>query len=370
MRLAIDARSLMEGRHSGVEEYTTQLVRALRQTAPAGWQLVLFYNSLKPVRLPRFDRDIEVQGLRLPNKIFNLSQWALSRPRWDKLVPADCFLVPNVRLVPLSFNVPLIVTAHDLSFERFPEFYSWRRRLWHRFVRPRWLMREADAMIAVSHSTAADLAELYQIPADKINVIHSGISESLPATPAQISAVKRKYSLPEKFVLYLGTLEPRKNIPSIVRAFDAIAGSVSQYLVIAGSPGWLGRDLQNAIERARSKLRIHLTGFVEEADKKSLYAAADLFVYPSFYEGFGFPPLEALAAGTPVITSFNSSLPEVVGRYATLIDPYQPAELALTMKELLQKPARVPREVGREVLDKYSWIKAARETWKVIEKVV
>lgn len=368
MNIAIDVRSLMEGRFSGVEQYTMQIIRGMLRVAPRH-KYHLFYNAARPVTLPDFYGDVHVQGFKYPNLLFNASQWLLGKPAWDTLVKADVFFVPNSRLVPLKRDVPLVVVAHDLSFERFPEFFDGRRRVWHRLMSPKHLMRSADAVVAVSEHTKRDVSRLYGIEQEKITVIHSGV-EVPPVPPAlEVEGMRRRYHLPEKFVLYIGALEPRKNIATLVRAFDAIALSVPHDLVIAGERGWRGEELLLALGEAVHRKRIHVLGFVRESDKAALYAAADIFVYPSFYEGFGFPPLEALALGTPVITSFNSSLPEVVGEWATLVDPYNGGELAAVMKELLLDIPVVSEETRQEVQRRYSWDRAARETLAVLETV-
>lgn len=369
MNIAIDVRSLMEGRHSGVEEYTTQIICAMARVAPHH-TYYLFYNSFRPVVLPLFEGNIRVKPFGYPNKLFNLSQYGLGRPYWNNLVKADCFFVPNVRLLPLAADIPLVVTAHDLSFERFPEFYSYRRRLWHRFVRPRMLMRNADRVIAVSEATRADVIDLYQVPSERVSVVHSGMSNTKEALPADIGRVRNRYKLPPKYILFLGTFEPRKNIISIVRAFEAVASRLVQDLVIAGSPGWLMKPMINAINCSPVRRRIKIIGFVEEADKSALYAAADLFVYPSFYEGFGFPPLEALLAGTPALVSYNSSLPEVVGDWATLVNPYDPSEIAQVLVELLRKPQRVGVDTRKRIMERYDWDKTAHATLAVIEGAI
>ena len=370
MEIAVDVRSLMEGRHSGVEEYTTQIIRSLVSAAPQH-HFRLFYNAAKRITLPSFPETVSVHGFRYPNKLFNVAQLAARWPVWDNLVAADCYFVPNLRLLPLSSGAPLVTCVHDLSFERFPEFFSWRRRAWHYVMRPRELLARSDRIIAVSEATCADIVELYGIQLNKISVVYSGVRVP-PAgeltQPAQGDA-RRKYGLPEKFVLHLATLEPRKNVDSVIRAWDAIADRVPHDLVIAGSRGWLPRTIDRAYERARHQPRIHFPGFIAEADKMALYAAADVFVYPSLYEGFGFPPLEALLAGTPVITSNNSSLPEVVGEWAALVNPYDVAELALTMKEILRDRPPVLEADRQRLARQYSWERAARETLAIIESV-
>jgi glycosyltransferase involved in cell wall biosynthesis len=359
MRVAIDVRSLMEGRLSGVEVYTIQLLRELtREASDIDWQL--FYNAWQPVPMPHFS-NVQWRAFRWPNKLLNATQYWLGQPTWDSLVPADVFFMPNFRLLPLAPTKPLVVTVHDISFERFPEFYSLKRRLWHRFMRPQELLKRADHIIADSTATRDDLAELYGIELPRMSVIYPGISLDVSGD------VRAWRPLPQKFILYLGTLEPRKNVVSLVEAFSAIADTIPQDLVIAGSPGWLTKPVERAIAESPQRHRIHRLGFVPDELKGSLYAAADLFVYPSFYEGFGFPPLEALLAGTPVVTSYNSSLPEVVGEWATLIDPYKPAELATVLQELLRNPPAVPPAIQEQIRARYSWRKAAAATLGVLK---
>ena len=369
MKIAVDVRSLMEGKVTGVEVYTTQIIKALAEVG-ADHEYHLFYNSYRSVSLPQFPGNVRVHGFSYPNKVFNLAQLVLQRPRWDRLLPIkpDCVFVPNVRLMPLSFDVPVVVTAHDLSFERFPEFFSWRRRLWHQMMLPQQLMYNADHIFADSQATAHDVTELYSVPAQNVSVVYPGVS--VDAKARSTDEVRQRHSLPEKFLLYFGSFEPRKNIPSIIKAFSAVAGEVDHDLVLAGSRGWLMDPIKQALRDSPVRSRIHHLGFIPEEDKHGLYGAADLFVYPSFYEGFGFPPLEALLAGTPVITSMNSSLPEVVGDWATLVNPYDPAELAIVMRELLHNPIRVDQKVTRDISKKYSWEASAQQIIDRIEKIV
>ncbi len=370
MKIAIDVRSLMEGRHSGVEEYTTQIINAFVTVAPEH-EYHLFYNSARPVALPPLSFTSK-HYFRYPNKPFNLSQYLTGRPCWDSLLFSkigriDLFFVPNPRLLPLCGNTPIVMTAHDLSYARFPEFYSIKRRLWHHMIKPRRLMQSARHIIAVSNSTKEDIITIYGLPPDNISVIHSGVTR--PSDPPDKGGEGGFYSTPQKYILYFGVLEPRKNVISIIEAYSAIAHRLSQDLVIAGERGWLDRQVTKAIQESTAQNRIHCLGSVAETDKWQLYANADLFVYPSFYEGFGFPPLEALISGTPVITSRNSSLPEIVGEWATMINPYDVAELALVMEELLKKPARVSLMTRELIKAQYSWEHTARQTLDIFTKV-
>ncbi len=369
MKIAIDVRSLMEGRLSGVEQYTMHIIRGMLRVAPRH-EYVLFYNSGREVELPDFYGDVAVRGLRYPNKVFKTAQWLFSYPRWDSLIEADVFFMPSLGLMPLSGETPLVVVAHDLASDRFPEFLDMRRRAWHAIMNPKGLMKRADHVVAVSGHTKHDLVDLYNLPEEQISVVHSGIHSHRAPDAKEIARVRSRYNLPEKFILYVGTHEPRKNIPGLIRAYQAIRGQVDQDLVISGEKGWQTGELRNALATPEQRERIHLAGFIQEEDKGALYAAADLFVYPSFYEGFGFPPLEALMAGTPVVTSFNSALPEIVGEWATLTDPYNPAELAAVLKELLHDLPVVTEEIKRTIAERYSWDQAALQTLEVLQAVV
>lgn len=373
MRIAIDVRSLMEGRQSGVEEYTTCLISHMLRIG-RGHTFHLFYNSWRAVTLPDFGRKVIVHARRWPNMLLNVVNFFGNWPAWDTWVEADCFFLPCFRPLPLTPSVPLVTVVHDLSFVHFPEFFSWRHRLWHRMVRPRVLLHNSDHVIAVSAVTREDLIYTFGLAPERVSVVYSGVRLAREARRNDLAwDVRSRFGLPQRFVLYLGALEPRKNVSGVIAAFEAIAPTVPHDLVVAGERGWLEREVRSAVQAAVRE-RIHWLGVIADRDKAALMAAADLFVYPSLFEGFGFPPLEALLAGTPVVVSFNSSLPEVVGavggggRAVTLIDPWDKSELALVLRELLRDLPVVSDDVRERVLRTYDWDRAAHETLDVIER--
>lgn len=367
MRIGVDIRCLMDGGRTGVEEYTTNVLRAmLKQDSEDTF--VLFANSRKPMALPQFAAsNVELKTFAYPNKIFNTSLKLFRWPKLDEMLGGvDVLFVPSVRLAPCTTKTPLVVTFHDLSFVRHANYFSAKRRLWHRLMEPKRIAQRATKIIAVSQTTASDLEELYKIENKKIQVVHSGISDNIKRVDVNSETAKQtkeKYGLPESYILFLGTIEPRKNLDGLLSSYAvARRAGITQKLVIAGVRGWVGRDFYERASRHPFAKDIIFTGYVTDEDKPALYSMADLFVYPSFYEGFGFPPLEAILCGTPVITSYNSAIPEIVGRWATLVNPYDPDELGWAIVQKLRNPIPVSEASINEIREKYNWARAGAET--------
>ncbi len=372
--IGIDIRMLARGHKTGIEEYTAELLEHLLPIDPR-LEFKLFYNGYRKdqldypwLKLP----NVQLCESSYPNRLLDAAFRVGSYPKADKLLGGvDKFFSPHIFLAPVSSKCEKIVTFHDLSFEKYPEFYSRPKNFWHYSMAPRRQARSADKLIAVSDSTKQDLIELYGIDPEKIRVIYSGLSEKTKrlVLPEEKAYVKRKHQLPDDFILYLGTLEPRKNIISLLLAFEkaktagALKGTDFK-LVIAGAKGWLYGDIFKTAQRFRCKEDILFTGPIADKDKPALYELAKLFVYPSFYEGFGFPPLEAMARHTPVITSNLSSIPEAVGDAALTVNPAQPDEIKQAMERILLDPglAHELGERGRRRAREFDWKKCAWET--------
>lgn len=387
MRIGIDVRCLAEGRRTGVEEYTLNFLDNLFSLDTRN-EYVLFFNSFKNSKtdfswIEKFP-NVTLRKTHYPNKLLNLSLWYLNWPKLDWMVGgADIFFMPNIGFGSVSKESKLIVTMHDLSFERYAETFSWKRRLWHMFINPKKICRRADKIIAVSESTKNDIAKIYGIDGAKIKVVYSGIAEKfcvLDRNNEGLIRIKEKYGLPYRFMLYLGTIEPRKNIVGIVRAYGELQKWAEENkqedllkykLIIAGSRGWLSGKIFKEISKSKHKENIGVVNFIEEEDKEFILNLSSLFVYPSLFEGFGFPPLEAMACGVPVVASNNSSLPEVVGNGGVLVDPDKPDEIFHAMKEVLLEAGLRGNLVAKGLVQagKFSWKKSAEEFLKMINRM-
>lgn len=367
MRIAIDLRPLMAGKISGVEVYIINMLKNLFGLDREN-EYILWYNAFKKVDTSHFPTDfpnVRLKRTKIPNKILNLSLSLLRWPKVDRLIDKniDVLWVPDPRPAPVSKKCKKIVTFHDLSFEDFKYSFNFKTRLWHKVLRPRKEAKEASHIITPSEFTKNQLIEEYGISPYKITVIPEAAAEHLKPLdfPKSFEIIKRKYKLPDQYFLCLSTLEPRKNIEGVVRAYtEWQEGNKSTVaLVIAG------REHPNIFADLKIQKHplIHLTGFVDEEDKSLLYQHALAFLYPSFYEGFGLPILEAMQCGTPVITSDCSAMPEVADEAAILVNPNDTEDIKKSMDIIYRDEAL--REIlinqGFKQAKKFSWQKAAGE---------
>ena len=370
MKIGIDIRTLMDAHYSGVSEFTFNLLTNLFAIDKEN-QYKIYYNSGKDIsaHLPKFNQpNVKLIYTSYPNKIFNyLFLKIFKYPKIDQLLDVDLFFMPHIGFIALSGKTRNIITIHDLSFLRYPKVFSLRKNFWHKMVNAKKLVNEFDEVVAVSHHTKKDLVEICKVKPEKIKVIHLGIGEDLKVKEKddeRLNQIKTKYSLPDKFILFLGTVEPRKNIEGVMRAFELYRKENSGTeikLVIAGARGWKSESIYKLWERSEYKNDIYFIGYVDRKDKVYLYNLASIFVYPSFYEGFGFPPLEAMACGLPTITSYNSSLAEVVADAAILVDPFNIQEISTAMSQLLSNQLLYNKYKDRGLIraKDFTWQKTA-----------
>lgn len=383
MNIGIDIRSLMEPHRSGIGEYTCNLLKNIFEIDKKN-SYFLFYNSLKKSEqfIPKFEcPNVKICSLKYPNKFFNLAQNFLAMPKIDKIIynkhkiKLDSFFLPNLNFFSVSPDCKTIMTIHDLSFFIHPEFYSLKRKIWHYFTAQKELLDKIDKFICVSENTQKDLQQHYFVPNEKIKTIYSGISghfQKLETPSFKTEQIKTKYDLPKNFILSLCTLEPRKNIEGIIQAFSLAKDKIPNndlYLVIAGAKGWKYDKIFNLAKTGKSRYFIKFIDYVEPKDKISLYNLCDLFIFPSFYEGFGFPPLEAIACEKPVISSNSSCFPEILNNSALLCNPYKVNELSEAIVKIMtnEKLRNNLIAKGKEQVKKYTWKKAATEVLAILE---
>lgn len=382
MNILIDIRPLMDKRYSGVAEYTFELLKALLIIDQKNHYWLL-YNSYHDVsdRLPTFDySNVTIVRTKYPNKFFNyVLLKCFHRPLFDKLVgqPIDIFFMPHLNFARWSPSLPSIVTVHDLSFVHFPKFFNWRKNLWHTLLSVKKLLKRSSVVVTLSENTQNDVKQYADIDDARTSTIYSGISEVftiINKEDSRLQAVKQKYNLPHSFIFFLGTIEPRKNIEGLIKAFEIVKSKKCPdlKLVIAGGRGWKADPVYEAANKSSFVKDIIFLDYVEAGDKVYLYNLATLFVYPSFYEGFGFPPLEAMASGTPTIVSATSSLPEVVGEGAVMIDPYNPMSIASAISEVLNDDSLRSHliEQGKQQAAKFTWEKTAEQYLQLFSSII
>jgi len=266
-----------------------------------------------------------------------------------------------------------VLTLHDLSLFRHPESHPRTRLLSTRRLLPR-LARRAAAVVAPSDFTRGEILDLLQLPAERVHTVPLAAAGHFQPVrdPAALGAVRDRYRLPPRFALFVGTLEPRKNLHRLVRAFHAVrARGLPHELILAGPSGWLMDGFARDVERLGLATVVRHIGYVPTADLAALYSLAELFVYPSLYEGFGLPALEAMACRTPVLTSDGSGLAEVCGDAAWRVDPLDQAALAEALYRLLDdrelREALARRGLARA--GDFSWDRAARQTMTIYRQV-
>lgn len=360
MKIGVDIRPLMEKKRAGIGEFTFEFLDALFQIDTEN-EYYLFYNSSKNLKhnIEKHKKsNIFYVRSKWPNKIFNFSQVFLGGPKIDKIIEKrigkklDIFYSPNIGFTNISKRTKFVLTIHDLSYKIFSDCYSVKRRLWHTILNPKRMTKKADVIIVPSESTKRDLIKFYNTKKSKIKVLYPGICNHFFHTNEEgMNNVRLKYNLSKIYILFLGTIEPRKNLEAIISAFSDM--NTDEYeLVIAGGRGWKCAGTMNMIKKTKG---VRYLGYIDSDDRVGLCSGAGLFVFPSLYEGFGFPILEALASGTPVITSNRSSLPELISEGVYLVNPLNIGELCVIMQNILNKKVVISDKTKEDLSLKFDW---------------
>ncbi|MDW8067965.1 MAG: glycosyltransferase family 1 protein [Anaerolineae bacterium] len=355
-------------RSAGVHQYISHLLVHLPQ---AGCRVTAFVG---PRSMP------VAQAFSLH---YRRTLWPTHRPAarvlWEQLAQGRALQAVGADLVhgpvfvgPLAAPCPVVITVHDLSFLRYPHLFRPANRLYLRLF-TRLSVRRARRVIAVSNHAARETVRLLGVAREKLRVVYHGVDPIFrPLPPEEVAAFRARRGLPERFVLFVGTLEPRKNLVRLIEAFARAGVDAGADLVLVGARGWYDEEVFAAVERWRLSSRVHFPGYVPNDELPLWYNAAWVFAYPSLYEGFGLPILEAQACGTPVLTSSVSALPEAAGNGALMVDPYDPEAIADGLHRLLtdRMLREELRQRGLEHATRFSWARTAAETVAVYQEAI
>lgn len=293
--------------------------------------------------------------------------------RFAKLLPFDLVSGKNVydvyhqpNYIPHKFNGRIVVTVHDMSHRAYAEYHPWKRLAMLNLFEGR--MKHADVILTDSESSKKEIMKYWKVPSQKIHVAYLGIDDryhNYNLSSSDELELINQWKIPENYILFVGTIEPRKNLQRLIQAFDLYKSTFQNNikLVLAGGKGWLSDDIYNAAVKAGCSKDIVFTGYFPEHLKPALYAKAKALVYPSLYEGFGLPILEALAVGTPVLTSNISSMPEVAGNMGVYVDPYNVENIAAGIFDVIKRSSDMYcKENLQKYAKQYSWTKNYKDT--------
>lgn len=358
---------------AGMGRYAASLTQALLDI---GVPVAAFVHDTRDSRLGPLLRDLPTFTARLP-----LRRWRLRAafsyfggPTMDRTFPGVGLFHATDHLLPKLTRARSVFTLHDTAYLHFPEYYLPRNRIFLRTMMPRFL-RRADRVIVVSEHTKRDALHFYALDPEKIVVIPEGVDArfSPEVDPSGVSAIGQRYDLPSRFILHVGTIQPRKNLPTLLEAYAAVRRTHPDVgLVIAGAKGWLYEGFFQRMRALGLDGQVTLTGQVPDDELPALFNAAEVFAYPSVFEGFGLPPLEAMASGTPVVSSDASSLPEVVGDAGILLPPHDIGAWVGALDRVLGDHLLAEDLRGRGLAraERFTWEEAARKTHHVYASVM
>ncbi|OQA52450.1 MAG: Mannosylfructose-phosphate synthase [candidate division WS2 bacterium ADurb.Bin280] len=355
MKIAIDTQTTL-GQPTGFGFYVSNLVENLKENGAQNEFVLISPDTSKDFSTPeRFIWD----QYKFPR---------LAKNHGAQIIHQPCFSAP------MMFSGEVVVTIHDIISILFPQNIPFASRIFYSKWMP-FSYRKAKQIISISHSTKADIVRVLKIPSDKITVIHNGYDSRLkkPAGSNDLKIIRDKYNLENDYLLHVGTLEPRKNLNFLIDVFFEVIKDPKNKnlsLVITGKKGWYYEGLFEKVEKLNLKDKVIFTGYIDEKDKAALYQGAKIFTFPSLYEGFGLPPLEAMACGVPVISSDTSSMPEVIGDAGILISPRKKSAWIEAITKL-NRDSSLYREMQKkniEQVSKFDWKQTARKTIEIYEK--
>lgn len=371
MKIAIDA-SRAVNETAGIGRYCREIVKNLLQIDQKNQYLLIFTYFRKDPRKVRLIKEFEapnvkIKTLRIPGGLKE-KIWGWKIPYFGGFLEnADVFFAPSFFEVNFGLKIPQVVAIHDLTTFIFP-LHRGKEVSGRLSKRAFEAGRLAKKIIVISQSAAVDAEKYLKVSKNKIKMIYSGLSY-LPKPAQNLPGLLK----PKSYILFVGTIEPRKNLTSLFKAYALLPPRLQNDfpLVVVGAKGWNTGETYDCLRALKLEGKVKFLGFVSDAILAKLYQEAAVFCYPSVYEGFGLPILEALGFGTPVVTSNISSLPEVAGKAAILVDPHNPKSICQGIQQALENQNKIEelKKEAQKQIKKFSWEKAAKETLKLLEEV-
>lgn len=368
LRIGIDCRVLQQTNYSGIPSYAYNIINGITSIDQEN-KYVLFFNFFKNIRnvLPDFDKreNVEYRIYRFPNNLFEASWRFLSFPKIDKLLGVDIFFSPHIHSIPLSKKTKKILTAHDLSFLKNKNYFNHKSNLWHWFMNPKKMCRSYDKIIAVSESTRNDLVNIYKVPRERVTVIHNGVASNTPKIQEiNEQDILKKFGVERgSYYLFISTLEPRKNIEGIIEAVKILGDRLDRKILFAGKKGWKYKEIFKKAASKDIKDKTSFIGFISEEEKSALLANSFGFIFPSYFEGFGIPIIEAVKNKLPIVTSFNSAIPEIIKSGGIMVNPHFVNEISSAIYGLEKSSALRSKIIEKSSEGSFStWEESARKT--------
>ncbi len=373
MNVTIDVSPTAQ-KHAGLGRYAGEIARALDQTNTV--DLSLFYNREGKAELPDYLSHIPHKSVNIGNKPWRMGVWfsQLARRPMDKTFGATEIFHATNHLLAHFKQARTVYTLHDLIFLQYPAYHKAYNRWYLTLTMPLYL-KTADVIVTPSQHSKQDAIKFYNLPEEKIKVIYEApapIFQPLTNT-AELARARQTYNLPERYILHVGTIEPRKNLIRLLEAYQPLLADWPDLkLVLVGKKGWLYESFFERLAALGLQERVIFPGYVEEADLPAIYQLAEIFAFPSLYEGFGLGPIEAMACGTPVVSSNCASLPEVVGDAGILVDPTDTAALHRSLRRVLEDRDLQAHltEQGLIQVQRFSWQKAVEALVKIYQSLL
>lgn len=378
IRVFVDAEVLVAPHFSGIGHYTLELLRALDDLIDTRNDVIVelgvYFRRLAAIHKYGF-KNFRVRRTFIPLRIANGLKSRNLQFFYDFMFGKRVYLFPNYTTWPLAFSKSIAV-VYDLSFEFFPEYAEPNNQ---RFLssQVKKTIKRASRVITISKNSQDEITSFYKISASRTPIIYPGVDLSafFKYPDDAVARVKARYAIWGKYILFVGNIEPRKNLKNLLLAYEMLPDSLrKEYsLLLVGARGWLDNEIFDIIERLRINGNFiqQPVGYVKDEDRAALFSGASLFVYPSLYEGFGIPPIEAMACGVPVITSDNSSLPEAVGDAAIMVPAGATKKLAKSIQEVLTSPKKSRDMVARgyEQAEQFNWHAEAKKLLNTIQEI-